>query len=75
MTIEEFAKLQVAKLDLGPGDVLLVEVPDKWSSDAVEEASRIMGDLVRQMRAKVVFVGPGTKFSVIRPEASGQSSQ
>jgi hypothetical protein len=66
MTVEDFARLQVAKLDLDHGDVLLVKVPDNYSNEQAEFAGNELARHLKEIRARVLLFKGDVQFSVVK---------
>lgn len=70
MTIEEFAKLQVEKLEIGHGDLLLVRVPDNFTDQQTKMAGDALHLAVERFRAQVLLFRGDVQFKVVKEAAA-----
>jgi NAD(P)H-hydrate repair Nnr-like enzyme with NAD(P)H-hydrate dehydratase domain len=62
--VTEIAKVEIAKLDLRPGNILLVKFPDGWSMDQANEFAGYIRALIPSW-AHVVLAPHDAEFSII----------
>lgn len=66
MSAEDLARAKVERLDVHPGDLVLVVMPDDWDTDRASSVMASFEWLSDERRATVFGVPESLKFKVVR---------